>query len=163
MGSESPNINLINNFASLASNEGAPQIVMSSGRIVGSQLLSLPPSSNPFLSPDPPPRPSLKRSRSSPTLSPPLTSQLTPFHQFKTPSKTSQNPLFPFTNSPSLDVLNPDPSTRPFPLLFLLLSPLPLILLQLLLMFFQSLLFFRESKSTFLNECKTLFLECLGT
>lgn len=109
MGSESPNINLINNFASLASNEGAPQIVMSSGRIAGSQLLSLPPSSNPFLSPDPPPRPSLKRSRSSPTLSPPLTSQPTPFHQFKTPSKTSQNPLFPFTNSPSLDVLNPRP------------------------------------------------------
>ena len=44
MGSESLNINLINNFASLASNEGAPQIVMSSGRIVGSQLLSIPPS-----------------------------------------------------------------------------------------------------------------------
>ncbi|KAF2590629.1 hypothetical protein F2Q70_00040106 [Brassica cretica] len=122
MGSESPNINLINNFASLASNEGTPQIVMSSGRFAGSQLLSLPPSSNPFLSPDPPPRPSLKRSRSSPTLSPPLTSQPTPFHQFKTPSKTSQNPLFPFTNSPSLDVLNP----RPFNQTLSLTLPPPL-------------------------------------
>ncbi|KAF3497992.1 hypothetical protein DY000_02054939 [Brassica cretica] len=122
MGSESPNINLINNFASLASNEGTPQIVMSSGRFAGSQLLSLPPSSNPFLSPDPPPRPSLKRSRSSPTLSPPLTSQPTPFHQFKTPSKTSQNPLFPFTNSPSFDVLNP----RPFNQTLSLTLPPPL-------------------------------------
>lgn len=39
------------------------------------------PNFNPFLTPEPPIRPSLKRSRSSPTLSPPVSSNANPFAQ----------------------------------------------------------------------------------
>lgn len=45
-----------------------------------------------FSSPDPPPRPSLKRSRSSPTLSPPSSSKAIPFSD-------KQNPFLPLTDN----------------------------------------------------------------
>lgn len=60
---------------------------------------------NPFLTPQQNPRPSLKRSRSSPTLSPPLTSNPNPFVQSTTLSNTSQ---------PSPSDQNPPPSSLPF-------------------------------------------------
>ena len=80
--------------------------------------------SNPFITPEPVPRPSLKRSRSSPTLSPPLSSNTNPnlFAQslallnlvisHKTDLNTSSVPpfqlAFPFASQDS-SILSEDP------------------------------------------------------
>ncbi|KAG5401261.1 hypothetical protein IGI04_015868 [Brassica rapa subsp. trilocularis] len=64
-----------------------------------------------FSSPDPPPRPSLKRSRSSPTLSPPSSSKAIPFSD-------KQNPFLPLTdnlfdpNIPLPSPKSPDPTFK---------------------------------------------------
>ena len=59
----------------------------------------------PFSTPDPHPRPSLKRSRSSPTLSPPQTTNPNPFILLKTPLKT----LTPFNSLSHVPSLNDHP------------------------------------------------------
>lgn len=71
------------------------------------------PSFGPFSSPDPPPRPSLKRSRSSPILSPPPSSNPNPFILPKAPLKLALPPPF----APD------DPTKKDFSNSFALLDP----------------------------------------
>ncbi|KAJ4875601.1 vegetative cell wall protein gp1-like [Raphanus sativus] len=70
-----------------------------------------PAASDSCFTPVPTPRPSLKRSRSSPTLSPPITSNPNPFMLPFPPSSSSKTPFLP----PSLpSSILPPPSKNPF-------------------------------------------------